>query len=290
MQIVESIAAFNQLRSSWGDQDLTVSLVPTMGALHAGHLSLLVPAREADRLVVSIFVNPTQFGPLEDLQRYPRPLEHDLSQLKARGVDAVFLPSVSDIYPQGYCTFVTVEGLSSRLCGVSRPGHFRGVTTVVLKLFNIVRPYRAVFGQKDAQQTIILRRMVRDLNLDVELIIQPIVREADGLALSSRNQYLNSEERRAATVLSRSLDLARQASLRGECRADVLLQGVRERIESEPLARLEYVEIVSADDLSPLQEVTNHALLAMAVFIGETRLIDNTFLHKSPVDSTCSSA
>ena len=290
MQIVESIAAFNQLRSSWGDQDLTVSLVPTMGALHAGHLSLLVPAREADRLVVSIFVNPTQFGPLEDLQRYPRPLEQDLSQLKAQGVDAVFLPSVSDIYPQGYCTFVNVEGLTSRLCGVSRPGHFRGVTTVVLKLFNIVRPHRAVFGQKDAQQTIILSRMVRDLNLDVELIIQPIVREADGLALSSRNQYLKPEERRAATVLSRSLDFARQASLRGECRADVLLQGVRERIESEPLARLEYVEIVSADDLSPLQEVTNHALLAMAVFIGETRLIDNTFLDKSPVDSTRSSA
>ena len=187
-------------------------------------------------------------------------------------------------------TFVTVEGLSSRLCGVSRPGHFRGVTTVVLKLFNIVRPHRAVFGQKDAQQTIILSRMVRDLNLDVELIIQPIVREADGLALSSRNQYLNPKERRAATVLSRSLDFARQASFRGECRAHVLLQGVRERIESEPLARLEYVEIVSADDLSPLQKVTDHALLAMAVFIGETRLIDNTFLHKSPVDSTRSSA
>jgi len=290
MQIVESIAAFDQLRSSWENQDLTVSLVPTMGALHAGHLSLLVPAREADRLVVSIFVNPTQFGPLEDLQRYPRPLEQDLSQLRAQGVDAVFLPSVSDIYPQGYRTFVTVEGLSSPLCGVSRPGHFRGVTTVVLKLFNIVRPHRAVFGQKDAQQTIILRRMVRDLNLDVELIIQPIVREADGLALSSRNQYLNPEERRAATVLFRSLEFARQASLQGECRADVLLRGVREQIESEPLARLEYVEIVSADDLSPLPQVKANALLALAVFIGRTRLIDNTFLHQSLVDSSLGGA
>jgi pantoate--beta-alanine ligase len=284
MQIVESIAAFKQLRSSWEDQHLTVSLVPTMGALHAGHLSLLPPAREADRMVVSIFVNPAQFGPHEDLERYPRPVEQDLSLLKSRGVDAVFLPLASEVYPEGYRTFVNVEGLSSRLCGVSRPGHFRGVTTVVLKLFNIVRPHRAVFGQKDAQQTIILRRMVRDLNLDVKLIVQPIVREPDGLALSSRNRYLNPEERHAASVLFRSLEFARQASLRGECRADVLLEGVRKLIESEPLARLDYAQIVSTDDLSTLQEVTSPALLAIAVFIGKTRLIDNAFLHKSPVD------
>ena len=282
MQIVESILAFKQLRSTWGDKDLTVSLVPTMGALHAGHLSLLGSAREADRVVVSIFVNPTQFGPHEDLRRYPRPLEQDLSLLKERGVDAVFLPTVSEIYPEGYRTFVTVDELSSRLCGASRPGHFRGVATVVLKLFNIVRPHRAVFGQKDAQQTIILRRMVHDLNLDVELIVQPIVREPDGLALSSRNQYLNPEERKAATVLFRSLEFARQASLRGQSRADMLLSGVRDLIESEPLARLDYAELVSADDLSPLDEVTNHALLALAVFIGKTRLIDNTFLDRSP--------
>ena len=278
MQIVESIAAFKQLRSSWEDQDLTVSLVPTMGALHAGHLSLLGPAREANRVVVSVFINPTQFGPHEDLQRYPRPLEQDLSLLKERGVDAVLLPSVTEIYPEGYRTFVTVDDLSSRLCGVSRPGHFRGVATVVLKLFNIVRPHRAVFGQKDAQQTIILRRMVRDLNLDVQLIAQPTVREADGLALSSRNQYLSPEERRAATVLFRSLEFARLAVFQGESRTDVLLRGVRELIESEPQARLEYAEIVSTDDLSPLLEVTSNALLALAVFIGSTRLIDNTFL------------
>jgi pantoate--beta-alanine ligase len=286
MQIVESIAAFRQLRSTWEDQDLTVSLVPTMGALHAGHLSLLGPACEADRVVVSIFVNPAQFGPHEDLQRYPRPLEQDLSLLKERGVDAVFLPSVSEIYPEGYRTFVTVDDLSSRLCGVSRPGHFRGVATVVLKLFNIVRPHRAVFGQKDAQQTIILRRMVRDLNLDVELVVQPIIREPDGLALSSRNQYLSPEERRAATVLFRSLEFAKQASLQGQSRTDELLRGVRDLIESEPLARLDYAELVGADDLSPLKEVTNHALLALAVFIGKTRLIDNTFLHKSPMTSS----
>lgn len=281
MQIVESIAAFNQLRACWADQDLTVSLVPTMGALHAGHLSLLAPAREADRLVVSIFVNPTQFGPNEDLQRYPRPLEKDLSLLRERGVDAVFLPSLSEIYPEGYRTFVTVDELSSRLCGASRPGHFRGVATVVLKLFNIVRPHRAVFGQKDAQQTIILRRMVHDLNLDVELVVQPIVRESDGLALSSRNQYLNVEERKAATVLFRSLESANRALLQGQSRADVLLRGVRDLIESEPLARLDYAELVSTDDLSPLAEVTNHALLVLAVFIGKTRLIDNILLHRS---------
>jgi pantoate--beta-alanine ligase len=288
MQIVKTVAEFKKLRSVWVDQRLTVSLVPTMGALHAGHLSLLGPARGADRLVVSIFVNPTQFGPHEDLQRYPRPLEQDLSLLESRGVDAVFLPSVAELYSEGYRTFVSVDELSSRLCGVSRPGHFRGVATVVLKLFNIVRPHRAVFGQKDAQQTVILRRMVRDLDLDVELIVQPIVREADGLALSSRNQYLNFEERKAATVLFRSLEFARQMSLQGEGRTDVLLRGVRKLIESEPLARLDYAEIVSAEDLSPLDEVTTNAILVLAVFIGSTRLIDNSFLHKSLVDSSIS--
>lgn len=278
MQIVKTVAEFKTLRSAWDDERLTVGLVPTMGALHAGHLSLLDPAREADRLVVSIFVNPTQFGPHEDLQRYPRPLDHDLSLLETRGVDAVLLPSVSEVYPAGYKTYVTVDDLSSRLCGASRPGHFRGVATVVLKLFNIVRPQRAVFGQKDAQQTVILRRMVRDLNLDVELIIRPIVREVDGLALSSRNQYLNPEERKAATVLFRSLEFARQASQRGEREASVLLRGVRELIASESLARLDYADIVSMEDLSTLHEVTSQALLALAVFIGDTRLIDNAFL------------
>jgi pantoate--beta-alanine ligase len=281
MQIVKTVAEFKKLRSAWDDERLTVSLVPTMGALHAGHLSLLGPPREADRLVVSIFVNPIQFGPHEDLQRYPRPLENDLSLLETHRVDAVFLPSVSDIYPAEYKTFVTVDHLSSRLCGASRPGHFRGVTTVVLKLFNIVRPHRAVFGQKDAQQIVILRRMVQDLNLDVDLIVQPIVREADGLALSSRNQYLNPEERKAATVLFRSLEFARQASGRGENETAVLLRGVRELIASEPLARLDYAEIVNADDLSPLSRVTSNALLALAVFVGKTRLIDNTFLPPS---------
>jgi pantoate--beta-alanine ligase len=278
MQIVKTVADFKTLRAEWDRQRLTVSLVPTMGALHAGHLSLLGPARKADRLVVSIFVNPAQFGPQEDVQRYPRPLERDLSLLESRSIDAVFLPSAAEIYPQGYRTFVTVEGLSSELCGASRPSHFRGVATVVLKLFNIVRPHWAVFGQKDAQQTVILRRMIRDLNLDVDLVVQPIVREDDGLALSSRNQYLNIEERKAATILFRSLEFARQAALGGERESAVLLRGVRELVESEPLARIDYAEIVSADDLALLAEVSADALLVLAVFVGSTRLIDNAFL------------
>src|SRR5262245_16864694 len=278
MQIVQSVAEFKQLRSEWTRQALAVSLVPTMGALHAGHLSLLGPGRAADRLVVSIFVNPAQFGPNEDLGRYPRPLEQDLSLLEAHGADVAFVPSASAIYPEGYRTFVNVEVMSSRLCGVSRPGHFRGVATVVLKLFNIVQPHKAVFGQKDAQQTVILRRMICDLNLDVELIVQPIVREADGVALSSRNRYLDPNERKAATILFRSLEFARQAVAAGESKSDALLRGVQELIESEPLARLDYAEIVSADDLSPLAQVAPNALLALAVFIGKTRLIDNTFL------------
>jgi pantoate--beta-alanine ligase len=278
MQIVKTVTDFKRLRSEWEQERLTVSLVPTMGALHAGHLSLLSPARKADRLVVSIFVNPTQFGPHEDLERYPRPLERDLSLLEAEAVDVVFLPSTAEIYPDGYQTFVNVEGLSSKLCGASRPGHFQGVATIVLKLFNIVRPHCAVFGQKDAQQTVILRRMVRDLDLDLNLIVQPIVREADGLALSSRNQYLNWEERRAATILFRALELARQASLGGEHKTEALLRLVTELIASEPLARLDYADIVSSDDLSSLSDVRANALLVLAVFIGRTRLIDNLFL------------
>ncbi|MCI0423674.1 MAG: pantoate--beta-alanine ligase [Acidobacteria bacterium] len=281
MQIVRTIAEFKVLRSDWADQNLTVSLVPTMGALHAGHLSLLGPARMADRLVVSIFVNPTQFGPNEDLLHYPRPLEQDLSLLERNGVDAVFLPAASEIYPAGYRTLVAVDELSSRLCGVSRPSHFRGVATVVLKLFNIIQPQWAVFGQKDAQQTVILRRMVQDLNLDVEVIVQPIVREIDGLALSSRNQYLNVAERKAATILFRSLEFAQQALTQGESKTDVLVSGVRQLIGSEPLARLDYAEIVNAADLSPVEQVGDNALLALAVFIGKTRLIDNAFLGRN---------
>lgn len=279
MQIAKTIAELKALRSQWRDGNLTVSLVPTMGALHQGHLQLVERARSlANRLAVSIFVNPTQFGPSEDFQRYPRMLDEDLRRLEESGVDAVFLPDVSEIYPQGYKTFVTVEELGERLCGVSRPTHFRGVATVVLKLFNIVQPDFAVFGQKDAQQAVIIRRLVRDLNLDVEIVVCPIVREPDGLALSSRNRYLNAEERRQATVLYHCLEYARQAVEEGERRTANLLEEIRRRIAAVPLARLDYAEIVDLETLSRLESVTQDALLALAVFIGNTRLIDNTVL------------
>lgn len=279
MQIAKTIAEFKRLRSDWSRQQLPVSLVPTMGALHAGHLSLLEPARKADRVVVSIFVNPAQFGPNEDFHRYPRPLERDLILLEQQHVDAVFVPSVQEMYPEGHRTSVLVEELSSKLCGLSRPSHFRGVTTVVLKLLNIVEPHTAVFGQKDAQQTVLIRRMVEDLHLDVEVVVGPIVREPDGLALSSRNQYLNGDERRAATVLYRSLEAAQRAVSRGERSAQVLLEAVRQRIDSEPLARLDYAEIVDPESLAPRAVVEDKTLLALAVFLGKTRLIDNAFLR-----------
>jgi pantoate--beta-alanine ligase len=279
MEIVKTVAEFRRLRSEWNRQHLTVSLVPTMGALHDGHLSLLEPARTADRVVVSIFVNPKQFGPDEDFQRYPRSLERDLALLEQHEVDTLFVPEVSEIYPADHLTSVTVDELSQRLCGISRPMHFRGVTTVVLKLLNIIQPHTAVFGQKDAQQTVIVRRMVRDLNLDVKIVVSPIVREQDGLALSSRNQYLSMAARKAATVLFHSLQQARQAVARGEHRANLILEDVRQRIMSEPLARLDYAEIVDPENLNPVNRIDGRALLALAVFFGATRLIDNTFLE-----------
>jgi pantoate--beta-alanine ligase len=282
MFITRSIVDFKKTRSEWWHQKLTVALVPTMGALHEGHLSLIKTAQTlADCVAVSVFVNPTQFGPNEDFERYPRALEDDLPLLRENKVDAVFLPEVSAIYPPGYKTLVTVQDLGEKLCGVSRPTHFRGVATVVLKLFNIVQPNVAVFGQKDAQQTIIIRRMTRDLNLEVDIVVCPIVREADGLALSSRNRYLNTEERQAATLLYRCLEYAKQAAALGENRASVLLREIRQRIAAEPLARLDYAEIVDLQELSPVELITEEVLLALAVFIGKTRLIDNVLLNPS---------
>jgi pantoate--beta-alanine ligase len=280
MLITRSIVDFKKTRSEWWHQKLTVALVPTMGALHEGHLSLIRKAQTlADCIAVSVFVNPTQFGPNEDFERYPRALEADLQLLAKNRVDAVLLPEVSAIYPPGYKTLVTVQNLGEKLCGVSRPTHFRGVATVVLKLFNIAQPQVAVFGRKDAQQTLIIQRMARDLNLDVSIVVCPIVREADGLALSSRNRYLNAEERQAATVLYRCLDYAKQAVALGENRTAVLLQEIRQRIVAEPLARLDYAEIVDLQELSPVESITEEVLLALAVFIGKTRLIDNVLLN-----------
>jgi len=259
----------------------TIGFVPTMGALHEGHLSLVRASKsETDVTVVSIFVNPHQFGPQEDFARYPRDLAKDAALLEGEGVDYIFHPAEAEIYPSGFRTSVEVPGLQDKLCGRSRPGHFRSVCTVVLKLFEIVRPDIAVFGQKDAQQAIILKRLVRDLDLDVWIDVRPIVREPDGLAMSSRNQYLAPEERRAALVLSRSLTEAERAIRGGEHRAPVLIERMALAVQAEPLARLEYAEIVDPDSLDPVAEAGPGALVALAVRIGRTRLIDNFIVPK----------
>jgi len=254
----------------------TVGFVPTMGFLHEGHLSLVRASKSTFGLtVVSVFVNPTQFGPQEDFKTYPRDLARDAAMLEKEGVDILFNPEAGAMYPEGYGTYVEVQGLQDRLCGASRPGHFRGVCTVVLKLFEIVRPDVAYFGRKDAQQAIVLTRMVRDLNLDVRIDVRPIVREADGLAMSSRNTYLNPAERQAALVLIRSLRAAGTWIAAGERRAAAVVAGIREMIGREPLARIDYAEAVDAADLGPVETITDGTLIALAVFIGKTRLIDN---------------
>lgn len=280
MQVVRGVADLKSLRSKMRGKYSRVGLVPTMGALHEGHLSLVQRARTiADQVAVSIFVNPAQFGPNEDFHRYPRMLDQDLALLEDKGVDLVFIPDVSEVYPDGYKTFVSVEELSQKLCGMTRPIHFRGVTTIVLKLFNLVQPQFALFGQKDAQQCVIIQRMVQDLCLDVGIVVCPIVREADGLAMSSRNHYLNPAQRKAATVLYQCTEWARQKVAEGEKQTETLLSEIKSKIGKEPLARLDYVAIVDENNLSRVTFLQEKALLAMAAFFGRTRLIDNTFLE-----------
>lgn len=262
--------------------DRTIALVPTMGALHAGHASLIRAARaEMGFVVVSIFVNPTQFGPHEDLTRYPRPLEKDLELCGREGVDLAFVPAVEAVYPPSFRTFVEVTGLQDVLEGASRPGHFRGVATVVLKLFLMVGPDRAYFGQKDAQQVRIVRQMIDDLNVPVELRICPTVREADGLALSSRNQYLDADRRRQAAVLSQGLERARLLVESGERDATVLERAVRAVIAEAPKAVVDYVAVVDAATLTPVERLRGDVLIALAVKFGTTRLIDNIPLRVS---------
>jgi pantoate--beta-alanine ligase len=257
-----------------------VGLVPTMGALHEGHLSLVRAARaQCDAVAVSIFVNPTQFGPQEDLARYPRSFELDREFLEKEGVDILFAPSAEEIYPKGEITWVTVEGLSDKLDGRSRPGHFRGVTTVVAKLFNIVEPDAAFFGQKDAAQAAVIRRMVRDLNFSVEIVVCPIVREPDGLAMSSRNAYLNPEERRRALALRSSLLRVEQEFHGGERNAAQLMAVAKEVFAREPQVRVDYIEIVNPDTLDPVQQIAEPTLVAVAAYVGTTRLIDNVVLN-----------
>lgn len=251
-----------------------------MGALHEGHLSLVRAARAAsDVVAASIFVNPTQFGPNEDLAKYPRSFERDCELLNHERVDFVFAPSVEEMYPAGAVTWVTVEDLSGKLDGRSRPGHFRGVATVVSKLFHIVEPDQAFFGQKDAAQVAVIRRMVRDLNLPVEIVVCPIVREPDGLAMSSRNAYLSLEQRQQALLLHRSLILVEQMVSAGERNASRLIAAAREEFSREFAVRLDYFEVVNPETLDPVGEVTEGALIAVAAYVGSTRLIDNTVIH-----------
>jgi len=276
MQLAKAIVEVRSFRraaaGTWG-------LVPTMGYLHAGHISLVQRARaENDHVAVSIFVNPTQFGPQEDLSRYPRDLKRDLELLEAEGVDLVFAPEAPEMYPAGFQTYVEVTDVTRPLEGASRPGHFRGVATVVLKLFNIVQPDRAYFGQKDAQQAAVVRRMARDLDLPLEIVICPIAREVDGLALSSRNVYLNPQERVAATALSRALRAAGERYAAGERSGDALRAAMSAVLAAEPLARPEYVSAADPETLAELERVENGVLLSMAVRIGTTRLIDNVLL------------
>jgi len=256
-----------------------IGLVPTMGALHEGHLSLVRAAKaKCDVVAVSIFVNPTQFGPTEDFAKYPHTVERDCQLLEKEGVDIVFAPSAEAMYPNGEVTWVTVEGLSEKLDGKSRPGHFRGVTTVVAKLFHIIEPDIAFFGQKDAAQLAVIRRMVRDLNFPVEIVACPIVREPDGLALSSRNVYLSGEERQQSLVLRRSLRCVEEEFQTGQKNTRTLLTEGRKIFNQEPRVRLDYFEIVDPDTLDPVEEILRPTLVAVAAYVGTTRLIDNTLL------------
>ena len=276
MKVIKSIPALKSAVRRWKSKNRTIGFVPTMGYLHEGHLSLVrASKKKADVTVVSIFVNPMQFGPKEDFKTYPRDFERDAGLLEKEGIAVLFYPDAEEMYPGGYKTYVEVHDLQDKLCGRSRPGHFRGVSTVVLKLFNIVRPDYAFFGQKDAQQAIILRRMARDLDLDVHVEIMPIVREADGLAMSSRNTYLGPDERKAGLSLSRSLRQAKMRIDAGERRPAVILGAMKEMIAAEPLARIDYIEAVDMETLEPVKEISEGTLIALAVFIGKTRLIDN---------------
>lgn len=279
MKVVTSVRGMQRLVEAWRRQGRGIGFVPTMGFLHVGHLSLIRIAKQrSDIVVVSIFVNPTQFGPKEDFKKYPRDLTRDKKLAAGAGCDVLFVPRTQDMYPQGYATYVTVEGLSKGLCGRSRPTHFRGVTTVVAKLFHIVKPHLAVFGQKDAQQAVILQRMAEDMNFDTRILVAPIVREKDGLAMSSRNVYLSTGERKQALVLSRALRKAKQMVSKGERKASVIKNAIIQLIRGAKDAVIDYVEVVHPETLEDLTLFEDRALVALAVKFGSTRLIDNTLI------------
>lgn len=280
MKIVGTVKEVREQVKEWKKQGLSVGLVPTMGYLHEGHKSLMEAARkDNDKVVVSIFVNPMQFGPTEDLATYPRDLDHDAALCESVGVDLIFHPEAEEMYEKDFCSFVDMTGLTEGLCGKTRPIHFRGVCTVVNKLFNIVTPDHAYFGQKDGQQLAVIKRMVRDLNMDIEIVGCPIVREEDGLAKSSRNTYLSSEERKAALILSKTVALGKELA-KTEKDANKVVEAMKKNIETEPLAKIDYVEAVDALSMAPVEKLEGTCMLAMAVYIGKTRLIDNTLINE----------
>jgi pantoate--beta-alanine ligase len=284
METIHTVEWMKQAAREARSSNHVIGLVPTMGALHEGHLSLIRAAKlKSSLVIVSIFVNPLQFGKNEDLSRYPRRIEEDRAVLEPLGVDYLFRPVPEDIYPPGFCTSVNVEGLSDRLEGKTRPGHFRGVTTVVLKLFEIVQPRFAYFGRKDAQQARILRQMAADLNLDAELVVCPIVRELSGLALSSRNSYLSAEERRAAHALYRSLLAAERSITHGERNSLAILERVRQILAGEPLIKLDYAELADAENLEPVIALRRSAMLLLAARVGNTRMIDNALIEPAEI-------
>lgn len=280
MKIVSTIQEVREQVKEWKKEGCTIGFVPTMGYLHEGHASLMDRARENDKVVVSIFVNPMQFGPNEDLDSYPRDLEHDAEICREHGVDLIFHPTPEEMYGDNFYTYVDMDVLTQELCGLSRPAHFRGVCTVVTKLFNIVTPDHAYFGQKDAQQLAIIKRMVKDLNMPLEIHGCPIVREEDGLAKSSRNTYLSPEERKAALVLSRSIILGKNMVEEGECDCGKIISAMTEEIQKEPLAKIDYIKMVDLDTMQQITAIEHGVLAAMAVYIGKTRLIDNFIVEK----------
>jgi pantoate--beta-alanine ligase len=288
MEIIRTISWMKEIMQQARAENHVIGFVPTMGALHEGHISLIRHARtKCSRVYASIFLNPTQFAAHEDLSKYPRTFDADVEKLAGAGVDVLFAPDAKGIYPPGFRTYVNVEGLSEKLEGKSRPGHFRGVATVVLKLFEIVQPHLAFFGRKDAQQVRILQQMAHDLNLNTEIVVCPIVREADGLALSSRNAYLNLEERRAATTLFRALSAAQREITTGTRDSLQLQTAIRNTLSGEPLARLEYAEIVDAETFEPVARIAARSVyILLAVFIGKTRLIDNLLIEPASDSET----
>lgn len=281
MKIAKTIKEVREIVSEWKKQGLSVGLVPTMGYLHEGHQSLIRCSNENDRTVVSVFVNPIQFGPNEDFASYPRDLERDTKKCEEAGADLIFAPEASEMYAEDFSSFVDMTGPTDELCGLRRPGHFRGVCTVVSKLFNIVTPDRAYFGQKDAQQLAVIRRMVRDLSFGIEIVGCPIVREEDGLAKSSRNTYLSADERKAAVIISKSLKAGQEMIESGETDTAKIIASITAMIESEPLAKIDYIKAVDADSIESVDTVSGRVLFAAAVYIGKTRLIDNFIAERN---------